>query len=94
MGAVTTAVAANTLARIGLHAGEPVRFRRAEGRRWEIGRVSRVEPDGSITLFDADGGARSLRPEVLMVRRPGTRGRPIWRTISEVAVTWEQLNLF
>jgi len=28
------------------------------------------------------------------VRLPGTRGRPIWRTISEVAVTWEQLNLF
>lgn len=91
---VTTASASSTLARIGLRAGEDVRFRRAEGRRWEVGRVARVEPDGSITLFDSDGGARSLRPEVLMVRRPGARGRRVWRTISEVAVTWEQLNLF
>ena len=47
--------AAATLALIGLHAGEDVRFRRAEGRRWEVGRVARVEPDGSITLFDPDG---------------------------------------
>jgi len=94
MGAVTTAVAANTLARIGLHAGEPVRFRRAEGRRWEVGRVARVEPDGSITLFDPDGAARSQRPEQLMVRRPGRSGRKVWRAVSEVAVTWEQLNLF
>lgn len=86
--------AAATLARIGLRAGEPVRFRRAEGRRWEVGRIARVEPDGSITLFDADGAARSQRPESLMVRRPGRTGRPVWRQVSEVAVTWEQLILF
>lgn len=82
------------LTAIGLRPGEDVRFRRGEGRRWEVGRVVRVEQDGSITLFDTDGGARSQRPEVLQVRRPGTRGRLRWSTVSDVAVTWEQLSMF
>lgn len=56
--------------------------------------MARVELDGSITLFDTDGGARSQRPEVLEVRRPGRRGRLVWRTVSDVAVTWEQLSMF
>ncbi len=79
---------------LGLRAGEPIRFRRVEGRRWYVGTVRRVEPDGSITLHDTDGAARSLRPEAVMVRRPGTRGRLVWRYVSDVAVTWEQLTLF
>lgn len=82
------------LAAIGLRPGEPIRFRRVESRRWEVGRVARVEHDGSITLFDTDGGARSQRPEVLQVQRPGRRGRLVWRTVSDVAVTWEQLTIF
>jgi hypothetical protein len=45
-------------------------------------------------VHDAHGAARSLRPERLEVRRPGRRGRPVWRPITEVAVTWEQLTLF
>ena len=60
----------------------------------EVGRVARVEADGSITFFDADGAARSHRPESLEVRRPGARGRLRWHTVSEVAVTWEQLSIF
>lgn len=83
-----------TLAAVGLRNGEDIRFRRLEGRRWNIGRVVRIEPDGSITLRDSDGAARSQRPEQLQVRRPGLRGRLVWRTVSEVAVTWEQLELF
>ena len=83
-----------TLMAIGLRLGEPIRFRRHEGGRWLVGKVLRVEPDGSITFHDPDGAARSLRPEFVMVRRPGNRGRLIWRTVSEVAVTWEQLELF
>lgn len=82
------------LTAIGLRPGEAIRFRRAVGRRWEVGRVARVEHDGSITLFDTDGSARSQRPEVLQVRRPGQRGRLVWRPVSEVAVTWEQLTMF
>lgn len=83
-----------TLAAVGLRLGEPIRFRRHAGGRWCEGRVARMEVDGSITLHDPDGSARSLRPESLQVRRPGTRGRLTWRYVSDVAVTWEQLELF
>lgn len=82
------------LHRLGLRAGEPVRFRRHGHRRWVVGKVTGVGADGSITLRDPDGSARSLRPEVVEVRRPGSRGRLRWRVVSEVAVTWEQLELF
>lgn len=83
-----------TLNAIGLHLGESIRFRRHEGGRWLVGKVARVEADGSITLHDPDGAARSLRPERVQVRRPASRGRLAWKTVSEVAVTWEQLELF
>ena len=90
-----TDVAARTLHAVGLRPAEAVRFRRHDGGRWLVGKVLRVEPDGSITLHDPDGAARSLRPETVQVRRPGgRRGRLVWRAVSEVAVTWEQLELF
>jgi hypothetical protein len=79
---------------VGLRLGEPIRFRRTVSGRWIEGRVARMEPDGSITLHDPDGAARSLRPERVQVRRPGSRGRLAWKTVSDVAVTWEQLDLF
>jgi len=56
--------------------------------------MSGVAVDGSITVFDANGNARSLRPERVEVRRPGSRGRLTWQTVSDVAITWEQLQLF
>ncbi len=85
----------HTLASMGLRLGEPIRFRRAGMRRWQVGAVVRVEPDGSITLRDRDGAARSIRPELVMVQRPGPyRGRRVWQPVSDVAVTWEQLELF
>ncbi|MEO6651076.1 MAG: hypothetical protein ABIP17_00260 [Ilumatobacteraceae bacterium] len=87
-------MAERTLTAVGLRLGEPIRFRKLEGGRWIVGKVVRMEPDGSITLHDPDGGARSLRPERVQVRRPGSRGRLAWRTVSECAVTWEQLDLF
>lgn len=83
-----------TLNAVGLRPAEQIRFRRAGGGRWIVGKVARVEPDGSITLHDPDGSARSLRPERVEVRRPGTRGRLVWKTVSDVATTWEQLELF
>lgn len=79
---------------LGLRRGEPIRFKRMEGRRWERGAVYRVEADGSITLHDADGAARSYWPEQVQIRRPGSRGQLVWCTVSEVAVTWEQLEMF
>ena len=83
-----------TLNAVGLRRAEPIRFRRHDRGRWLVGKVARIEPDGSITLHDPDGAARSHRPETVMVRRPGSRGRLVWKTVSDVAVTWEQLELF
>ena len=82
------------LDRLGLRHGESVRFRRNERGRWVTGRVAGVAADGSITLHDPDGAARSIRPERLEVRRPGPRGRLVWVVVSDVAVTWEQLSLW
>ena len=87
-------VAERTLTAVGLRLGEAIRFRRNDGGRWIVGTVARMEPDGSVTLHDPDGAARSLRPERIQVRRPGPRGRLVWKTVSECAVTWEQLDLF
>lgn len=74
--------------------GEPIRFRRNDKGRWIVGRVAGIEHDGSICLRDPDGSARSLRAERVEIRRPGSRGRLRWRVVSEVAVTWEQLEMF
>jgi hypothetical protein len=83
-----------SLARLGLRMGEPIRFRRHDKGRWIIGRVMGIEHDGSITLRDPDGSARSLRAERVEIRRPGSRGRLRWCVVSDVAVTWEQLEMF
>lgn len=85
---------AATLQLLGLKSGEPVRFRKGETGRWFAGKMSGVAIDGSITIYDANGAARSLRPERVEVRRPGGRGRLTWQTISDVAITWEQLQLW
>ena len=85
---------AATLRELGLKPGEPVRFRKTEGGKWFHGTMAGVAVDGSITGFDANRAARSLRPERVEVRRPNGRGRPVWRLVSDVAITWEQLELF
>ena len=82
------------LAHLRLTAGEPVRFRKIEGGRWLPGKMSGVAADGSVTIHDANGAARSLRPERVEVRRPGARGRLTWQRVSDVAITWEQLALW
>jgi hypothetical protein len=82
------------LAQLRLNSGEPVRFRKVDGGRWLPGKMSGVGADGSITIHDANGAARSLRPERVEVRRPGSRGRLTWQRVSDVAITWEQLALW
>jgi hypothetical protein len=82
------------LTTLGLRAGEPIRFRRTGNGRWVEGKVAGVATDGSILLYDPDGSARNLRPEVVQVRRPGPRGRLVWRVVSDVAITWEQLTIW
>jgi hypothetical protein len=87
-------VSTRTLTHLRLTSGEPVRFRKVESGRWLPGKMSGVAPDGSITIHDTNGAARSLRPERVEVRRPGSRGRLTWQRVSDVAVTWEQLELW
>ena len=82
------------LERLGLRAGEPVRFRRNGAKRWIEGRMAGIATDGSIKLFDPEGSARNLRPEAVEVRRPGAKGRLRWQLVSDVAITWEQLELW
>jgi hypothetical protein len=82
------------LSRLGLRASEPIRFRRSDKGRPVIGRVEGIEIDGSVQIRDPDGSARSLRPERVEIRRPGPMGRLRWQFVSDVAITWEQLELF
>lgn len=91
---ITPVIDTATLQRLGLRAGEAVRFRKGDTGRWFAGKMGGVAVDGSITVFDANGSARSLRPERVEVRRPGGRGRLTWQTVSDVAITWEQLQLW
>lgn len=85
---------AAALERLGLRPSEPIRFKRGGRGRYVIGKVEGVEQDGSVTLRDPDGSARSLRPERVEIRRPGPKGRLRWQLVSDVAITWEQLELF
>lgn len=85
---------AAALERFGLRPAEPIRFRRNDKGRHIVGKVEGLEIDGSITLRDPDGSARSLKPERVEIRRPGSRGRLCWQLVSDVAITWEQLELF
>ncbi|WP_040492846.1 hypothetical protein [Ilumatobacter nonamiensis] len=84
----------SALARLGLRPGEAIRFKRNDKGRYIIGKVEGVETDGSVALRDPDGSARSLRAERVEIRRPGPFGRLRWQLVSEVAITWEQLELF
>ncbi len=84
----------SALARLGLRPSEAIRFKRNDRGRWIVGKVEGIEVDGSVTLRDPDGSARSLRAERLEVRRPGAHGRLKWQVVSDVAITWEQLELF
>jgi hypothetical protein len=84
----------SALARLGLRPAEAIRFKRNDKGRYIVGKVDGIEVDGSITLRDPDGSARSLRAERVEIRRPGPHGRLRWQIVSDVAITWEQLELF
>lgn len=82
------------LAAVGLVHGEPIRFKRTPSGRWVVGKLVKVETEGSITLLDPDGASRSFWPDVVQVKRPGKTGRAVWQVVSVVAATWQQLELF
>ena len=82
------------LERLGLRVGEPMRFRHNRTGRWIDAKMAGVGQDGSIKLYDRDGAARNLRPDMVEVRWPGSKGRLRWQLVSDVAITWEQLGFW
>ncbi len=74
---------AAALERLGLRPAEAIRFKRNDRGRHIVGKVEGVEMDGSVTLRDPDGSARSLRPERVEIRRPGPKGRLRWQFVSD-----------
>lgn len=82
------------LQRLGLQPGEPARFRKTDGGRWFAAKFSVVASDGSITVFDANGAARSLWPDRVEVRRLGSRRRLVWISVADLLLSSEQLRLW
>ncbi|HEV2810156.1 MAG TPA: tudor domain-containing protein [Acidimicrobiales bacterium] len=81
------------LAKLGLSAGDRVRFRRRDGGRWREGVVSGIHKDGSVALHDEDGRARAITSERLELRTTGPRGATTWEPLPEHAARPEQLRL-
>jgi hypothetical protein len=83
------------LATLGLHRGEPIRFKKTgEAARWTSGRIHSAEKDGSITIHDENGAARSLRPERIEIQRRSPRGRLVWQNLAELMSSVHQMTLF
>ena len=87
-------VPAVDLAAFGLRAGESVRFRRGTRGRWHVGRLERIERDGSIGLRDEKGAARALRAELVEVAATGPKGAGRWEPLVERMTRGDQLELF
>lgn len=81
------------LAILGLSTGEPVRWRPAGGGRWQTGKVTHRERDGSVAVTDARGARRSLPVALLEVRCSGPRGGTGWEPLTDRAGRTEQLRL-
>jgi hypothetical protein len=87
----------SALAALGLAVGEAVRFRRADRSRWQSGKVSCMERDGSIGITDTNGAARAVPLAHVQVeertrrRRPGAA--PRWEPLADRAGRTEQLKL-
>lgn len=84
----------DALDELGLRPGEDARFRRVDLSRWQSGRISGIGTDGSVLIHDADGAARSVRPDCVEVRRPGTRGRLVWQNLASLRDASAQLELW
>ena len=82
------------LAAFGLRTGETVRFRRSGRGRWHVGRLERIERDGSIGVRDEKGAARALRAEVVEVAAAGPRGASRWEPLVDRMTRGDQLELF
>jgi hypothetical protein len=79
---------------LGLRPGMKVRFRREPSDRWKLGRVDRIERDGSLGLRDEKGASRAIPVELVEVETRGRRGARIWEPVLVRAAREEQLSLF
>ena len=79
---------------LGLAAGERVRFKRVDRRRWQEGVVTGVERDGSLAVRDVDGSFRAIPIDRIEVRVEGKRGRRGWELLFDRLARTEQLRLF
>ena len=79
---------------LGLGAGERVRFKRVDRRRWQDGVVIGVERDGSLAVRDPDGAFRAIPLDRVEVRVGSRRGRPRWELLVDRLARTEQLRLF
>jgi hypothetical protein len=86
-------LADSALVEIGLRPGDQVRFRRAEGSTWKVGRVEHRERDGSVGVRDERGALRAIPLERLQVRGTGKRGGTVWEPVTDRAARDEQLGL-
>ena len=82
------------LERVGISAGQRVRFRRRAGQRWHDGVATRLERDGSIGVRDAKGAARAVPMDRVEVRTEGPRGAVRWVPLTDLAAQVEQRRLF
>lgn len=82
------------LRRLGLAAGDRVRWRDRRSSRWREGRVIGIERDGSVGVRDARGASRALRVDRLEVRDRGPRGGVVWEPLPERVARTEQLGLW
>ena len=85
--------APDQLAALGLHAGEPARWRRRPNERWSTGRVSALEADGSVRVIDDKGATLSLPIDRIEVGKTGQRGAAGWEPASARGARTEQLGL-
>lgn len=81
--------------RLGIEAGETVRFRRLDRSRWQEGVATGLERDGSLAVADREGAHRAVPVELVLVRAPGgTKRSPRWEPLLERAARTTQLQLF
>lgn len=79
---------------LGLCPGEQVRWQRKAGGHWQLGKVVRREPDGSVAVHDPDGAWRSITVDRLEAKA-GQRGRRIiWEPVADRLDRPDQLKLW
>jgi len=81
------------LAELGIAVGERVRFRSPDKGRWQVGKVTRRERDGSLGVVDGKGSARAIPLDSVLVSCTGPRGASMWEPLLDRAARTEQLRL-